>query len=213
MTKKYLQAQTANSTQKNRDSKTDKREIRSTESSILSLPLVFSFKYFDKNQIPPGQDFKDWACDCITDEFIQNSENLVNSLGEKLQHEEAELHTIVYEEFQKNILQEMSIFSENSPPQKTLLGELCEKLKNLSELSIGEATRQNLIQIYGNFPPDEKTVFQIPRFSIPADAKWGTIQNVGGQKSRAAGFLVDNIFYIVFLDRDHVFWKSELKHT
>ena len=37
--------------------------------------------------------------------------------------------------------------------------------------------------------------------------------DVKGQKGRVAGHIIDNIFYVVFLDREHRFYITEKRHT
>lgn len=39
------------------------------------------------------------------------------------------------------------------------------------------------------------------------------ITSIGGQKGRVAGYMKENTFYIVFLDKNHQFWITEKKHT
>lgn len=64
--------------------------------------------------------------------------------------------------------------------------------------------------IYGDFPPDGKTEFYHPKH-IPEDAEWARI-HVNG-KQCIIGHIVQNTFYLVFLDGEHRFWTSSLKHT
>lgn len=37
--------------------------------------------------------------------------------------------------------------------------------------------------------------------------------NIKGQKPRVAGHIIDNVFYVVFLDKDHKFFPAPLKRT
>lgn len=64
--------------------------------------------------------------------------------------------------------------------------------------------------IYGDFPPNEKTEYSFPS-TVPEDANWARIHITGLQC--VIGHIVNNVFYVVFLDGDHTFWKSELKNT
>lgn len=89
-----------------------------------------------------------------------------------------------------------------------LLGPLITKLHHISTVNITELQTQKSITNYRGFPPPEKTHFVCPD-DLSEDDSWGVIRNIGGQKQRVAGFLRDNIFYMVFLDRDHKFWPSE----
>jgi hypothetical protein len=64
--------------------------------------------------------------------------------------------------------------------------------------------------IYGDFPPGNKTSFSHP-VHVPEDAEWARLHITGDQC--IAGHVVQNTFYLVFLDTNHSFWFSELKHT
>jgi len=63
---------------------------------------------------------------------------------------------------------------------------------------------------YGDFPPKNKTEFTHPSH-VPEDAQWARIHING--KQCLAGHVVNNTFYLVFLDENHRFWISDLKHT
>ena len=80
------------------------------------------------------------------------------------------------------------------------------KLVDLSQRNRITAAQQGNITIYGAFP--ESSDFKIPRF-IEGEVKWAVIKDVGGQKHRVAGYLIDNVFYVVFLDKDHKFFKMK----
>lgn len=93
-----------------------------------------------------------------------------------------------------------------------LLQTLLIKLKELSKLTRHEAESQKLIKIYGDFPQPENTQYSYPKH-IEENVAWGVISSIGGQKSRIAGYLIENTFYIVFLDKEHQFWLSKKKNT
>lgn len=134
--------------------KADKRKenIRTEKSVEGDLPkVVFSFKDFDKSQIPPGQTFEDWQ-------------------------------------------------------EKGCLAYLMEKLCHISELNMIEAKQQKYITLYDSFP--KQSDFQHPRHIAP-DVSWAVIKKIKGQKGRVAGHIIDNVFYIVFLDFEHKFWKMD----
>lgn len=134
--------------------KADKRKenIREERTVEGDLPkVVFSFKDFDKSQIPPGQTYEEWE-------------------------------------------------------KKGYLSYLLEKLSHISELNMIEAKQQKYITEYGPFP--KQSDFTHPRH-IAQDVKWAVIKKIKGQKGRVAGHIIGNIFYIVFLDYDHKFWKMD----
>jgi hypothetical protein len=88
---------------------------------------------------------------------------------------------------------------------------LVNRLKELSKLTRNEACNQQQIKIYGDFPPKAKTDFILPDY-FDKHLTWGVIESLGGLP-RVAGYVSENTFYIVFLDSNHKFWKSEKKHT
>ena len=89
---------------------------------------------------------------------------------------------------------------------KLLLG-LLQKTAHISKQTILEAKQDSTLTVYGDFPGSGSTDFTCPTH-LQHEKNWGVIRNIGGQKSRVAGFLKDNVFYAVFLDKDHKFWKS-----
>ena len=63
-------------------------------------------------------------------------------------------------------------------------------------------------KIYGSFPPRSK--FKHPVY-VPKDVKWASLHIAG--KNCIAGHVYENIFYVVFLDKNHEFWLCDKKHT
>ena len=96
--------------------------------------------------------------------------------------------------------------------EQGLLEDLMIRLKELSKLTRNDACKQEQIKIYGDFPPQSQTDFFHPQHVDP-NVTWGVIKAIGGQKGIVAGYIVENTFYIVFLDRNHRFWISNKKHT
>lgn len=69
-----------------------------------------------------------------------------------------------------------------------------------------------MIKIYGEFPATSQ--FKYPKTVIQdKDIKWAVIMYIKGQKPRIVGHIIGNVFYVVFLDKEHLFFPSELKHT
>lgn len=62
--------------------------------------------------------------------------------------------------------------------------------------------------VYGDFPL--KTEYTHPAH-VPPDAKWARI-HVNGVHV-LAGHIFKNVFYLVFLDNKHAFYKTEKKNT
>lgn len=90
-----------------------------------------------------------------------------------------------------------------------LWAEASDKLAGLCQHTIGQALQKKLITYYpGGMPSHSK--FEHPNH-LPSDVKWCSMV-VKGQP-RVIGHIVENIFYIVFLDKDHDFWPTKKKNT
>ena len=104
------------------------------------------------------------------------------------------------------------------PPGQTLeewqgsktLSILVRKFIDICACTRPEAEQRGLLKIYGDFPTNSK--FKIPKH-IEGEVAWGTVQRIGGQKPRLAGYIIESVFYPVFLDKDHLFSPSKKKHT
>ncbi|GHT39644.1 hypothetical protein FACS189437_03590 [Bacteroidia bacterium] len=94
--------------------------------------------------------------------------------------------------------------------EEMLLAYMLEKFGMLCNLNIVEAQNQGLLKIYGTFPPESD--FKHPQYIIE-NVIWAVIMNIKGQKGRVAGHIINNVFYVVFLDKDHRFYIAEKKHT
>jgi hypothetical protein len=117
--------------------------------------LLFSFKDFDNNQIPPGQLYSEWQ-------------------------------------------------------EKKILAYMIEKFGHICELNRTEAIQGGYLKVYGSFPNNSQ--FEYPKH-IEDDVSWAVIMNIKGQKPRVAGHIIENVFYVVFLDIEHVFFPSSKKNT
>ncbi|WP_439585328.1 hypothetical protein [Dyadobacter bucti] len=62
--------------------------------------------------------------------------------------------------------------------------------------------------IYGDFPASDRTLFTFPK-NVPEDAKWARI-HVNG-RSILVGHVVNNTFYVVFLDKFHAFYLTAIR--
>ena len=85
------------------------------------------------------------------------------------------------------------------------LSVLMKKFVDVCAYNRTEAMQMKLLKVYGDFP--DNSDFHKPDY-IDGDVEWGTLQRIGGQKPRLAGYIIDNVFYPVFLDRDHRFYPS-----
>ena len=89
--------------------------------------------------------------------------------------------------------------------QDQLLSELMNKFISICSYNRIEAVQLKLLKIYGDFPKNSD--FHIPPH-IQGEVHWGTIQRIGGQKPRLAGYIIDSVFYPVFLDKNYRFYPS-----
>jgi len=92
--------------------------------------------------------------------------------------------------------------------EERILSNLLTRLREISAYLIEEALGQQIIKVYDNFPANSD--FNHPKH-VAEGVKWSTIRVKG--KERIVGYLEENIFYVVFLDKDHRFWITEKKHT
>jgi len=92
---------------------------------------------------------------------------------------------------------------------EAILADALEKLMYYCKSTLA-SQRDDTFTIYGNFPPGHLTEFVHPRH-VPLDARWARLHITG--KQCVIGHVHRNVFYIVFLDKNHRFWKSKKKHT
>ncbi len=90
-----------------------------------------------------------------------------------------------------------------------ILSKAMDTLSNYCRDTIPNQTG-NSFTIYGGFPPKGKTKFSHPKH-VPPDANWARIHVQG--RECVAGHVHHNVFYVVFLDKEHKFWINKLKHT
>jgi len=96
--------------------------------------------------------------------------------------------------------------------KENILVALNNKFVEICKLTPSEAKISQHLKVYGDFPRSSDSDFRMPSH-VPDDVEWGVIRKIGGQKHVVAGFISDNVFYAVFLDKEHRFWISEKKHT
>lgn len=106
--------------------------------------------------------------------------------------------------------------NNNQPPAQSLedwnidnsILDLLYSLVHISQHNITKLQAENKkLILYGKFPDRRVNEFSCPS-ELNTDENWGCLRNIGGQKARVAGFLKNNIFYIVYLDKEHKFFKS-----
>lgn len=94
--------------------------------------------------------------------------------------------------------------------QLGLLSIFIERTKQISNYEYQQALAEGHIKQYTKvgFPPDSK--FKIPKHVTPD--YWAVIHITPKSKEVVAGFLDNNIFYIVFLDKEHEFWPTDIQN-
>ena len=87
---------------------------------------------------------------------------------------------------------------------------MINKLRAICQITMAQATAQQIIKPYTkvDFPPE--SAFEHPKHVLP-DVTWCTLHIQG--KECIIGHIEDNVFHIVFLDKDHEFWKTKKKNT
>lgn len=94
--------------------------------------------------------------------------------------------------------------------QDMLLAQAINKLKTLCGYTIPQATNIGLLKIYTKVPFPPESAFVHPKH-IPHDVDWCSMHI--GNKPCVIGYFEDNIFNVVFLDKDHEFWITKKKNT
>jgi hypothetical protein len=92
-----------------------------------------------------------------------------------------------------------------------LAAPLFERMKFVGQFSVQEALQNQYIKQYTkvDFPPESG--FLQPRHIT--GVTWAVMHVANHSKEVVAGYIEDNIFFVVFLDREHQFWPSALKNT
>lgn len=87
-----------------------------------------------------------------------------------------------------------------------LLSKALETLRGYCSSSLLSQANTNKFTVYGAFPSKENTMFEYPA-NVPDDACWARI-HVNGS-AVIIGHIVNDTFYIVFLDKTHKFWMTK----
>jgi len=92
-----------------------------------------------------------------------------------------------------------------------LLEILIIRIKYLGQHTSLTVRQEKLIKEYHkvSFPPESE--FKEPKHII--GVTWAVMHITNNSKEVVAGFIEDDVFYIIFLDKDHEFWPSNLKNT
>jgi hypothetical protein len=79
-------------------------------------------------------------------------------------------------------------------------------MKYVGQFSTQEALQDGCIKQYTkvDFPPDSE--FTSPKHII--DITWAVMHITNNSIEVVAGFLEEDVFYIIFQDKDHKFWPT-----
>ncbi len=91
-----------------------------------------------------------------------------------------------------------------------LLSLALDRVNQLSQYTISQAIHNNILTLYTQIEFPANTTFVYPKH-VPPNVTWASLHIQG--KECVIGFVDDNIFHIVFLDRHHEFWISPKKNT
>lgn len=90
-----------------------------------------------------------------------------------------------------------------------LLSVLCEMMRQVGQYETQQVLALQMIKQYTKvgFPPDSK--FNEPKHVSPK--YWAVIHIKPKSKEVVAGYLEEDVFYIVFLDKEHDFWDMDIQ--
>jgi len=86
-----------------------------------------------------------------------------------------------------------------------VLSNAVRTLRGLCSDGLRVQAQNETFTIYQGFPPPEKTDYHHPEH-VPEDAEWARI-HVNGAHC-LIGHVINDTFYLVFLDTTHTFWKG-----
>ena len=116
-------------------------------------------------------------------------------------------HLIVlsFKDFDRNQGQSFEEWEEDK-----LLALAVSKLREVCQLTKAQAIANQIIKPYSkiDFPPE--SIFEHPKHVLP-DVTWCSMHIKG--KECVIGYFIDNVFQVVFLDKNHEFWITQKKNT
>lgn len=90
--------------------------------------------------------------------------------------------------------------------QAGLLSKALETLQGYCCSPLLKQVDGDKFTIYGAFPAPDFTMFEYPQ-NVPEDANWARIHITGS--CVVVGHIVNDTFYVVFLDKTHKFWLTK----
>ncbi len=94
--------------------------------------------------------------------------------------------------------------------ENQILAKALNRIHGFCRMTLKQAINEKLIKIYGKGMP-KNSKYCHPNH-VHDDVQWASIRIQG--KERIIGYVEHNfIFQIVFMDKEHLFYPSEKKHT
>lgn len=93
--------------------------------------------------------------------------------------------------------------------KEELLSKLSKRLQQIGQFESTHALAQQLIKQYTKIGFPENSKFKEPNHVKPS--YWAVIHITQNSKEVVAGYIEENIFYIVFLDKEHHFWPTDIQ--
>lgn len=90
-----------------------------------------------------------------------------------------------------------------------LLSTFIARTQQISNLEYQQALAQQLIKQYTKVGFPDNSEFNEPKHVTPN--YWAVIHITQNSKEVVVGYLENNVFYIVFLDKEHKFWPSDIQ--
>ena len=92
-----------------------------------------------------------------------------------------------------------------------ILGQLILRLKYLGQYSTLTVRQNKWINEYHKVEFPSKSKFTEPKHVI--NVTWAVLHIKPKSKEVVVGYIEGDVFYIIFLDKEHHFWPSKLKNT
>lgn len=93
--------------------------------------------------------------------------------------------------------------------QLGLLSTFIARTQQISNLEYQQALAQQLIKQYTKVGFPDNSEFIEPKHVTPS--YWAVIHITPNSKEVVVGYLENNVFYIVFLDKEHKFWPTDIQ--
>jgi hypothetical protein len=95
--------------------------------------------------------------------------------------------------------------------EQGLLETLMLRMKYVGQLTIYEAKQNKYVKEYHKVDFPENSKFSEPKHV--QNVTWAVMHITDKSKEVVAGYIEDDVFYIIFLDKEHAFWPTTLKNT